>query len=82
MHENIEEMFPRCYSHSSNLYQKTKNLIGFNEEIVLPSRTCRKERFNSRFTDKISNIRMTLQAGLSDGNSLVMSLVDSAFDYP
>ena len=38
------------------------------------------QRFNSQFTDKISNIRTTLQADLNDGNSFVKSSVDSAFE--
>ena len=50
---------------------------------MLPSHPSIEElsqRFNSQFTDKISNVRMTLQGDLNDGNSLVMSSVDSAFE--
>ena len=60
-------------------FRLSKDLIGFNGDIVLPSHTCRKklsQRFNSHSTDKISNIMKTLQAGLSGDNSLVMSTAE------
>ena len=57
--------------------------MGFTEDIVLPSHICRKQlsqRFNTHFTDKIGNIRTTLQAGLNDGYVPVMSFGDSTFE--
>ena len=57
--------------------------MGLNGDIVLSSHTWRKElsqRFNTHFTDKIGNIRTTLQAGLNGGYVSLMSSGDTTFE--
>ena len=69
-------------TNSKELFRLTKELMGFNGDIVLPSRTKKKELsqlFNLHFSDKIITIRTTLQSDLCNDGFSVTPPLDISF---